>query len=62
MLKVKVEEQNLKLRYKDRLLVKGFDQRKGIDFDKIFSPVAKMSSIHTVLGWLLVLERLSKWM
>ncbi|KAH0685102.1 hypothetical protein KY289_022854 [Solanum tuberosum] len=48
--KVKVEEHNLKPRYKARLVVKGFGQRKGIDFDEIFSPVVKMSSIRTVLG------------
>ena len=48
--KVKVEEHNLKPRYKARLVVKGFGQRKGIDFDEIFSPVVKISSIRTVLG------------
>jgi len=48
--KVKVEEDNLKPRYKATLVVKGFGQRKGIDFDEIFSPVVKMSSIHTVIG------------
>ena len=32
------------------MVVKGFGQRKGFDFDEIFSPVVKMSSIHTVLG------------
>ena len=48
--KVKVEEHNLKPKYKARLVVKGLGQRKGIDFDKIFSPVVKMSSIRTVLG------------
>ena len=50
MFKVKVEEHNLKPRYKARLVVKGFSQRKGIDFDEIFSPVVKMSSIHPILG------------
>ena len=47
--KVKVEEHNLKPRYKARLVVKGFSQRKGIEFDEIFSPVVKMSSICIVL-------------
>jgi hypothetical protein len=30
--------------------VKGFSQKKGVDFDEIFSPVVKMSSIRIVLG------------
>jgi hypothetical protein len=29
---------------------KGFGQKKGIDFDEIFSPMVKMSSIIVVLG------------
>ena len=37
-------------RFKARLVVKRFGQRKGVDFDEIFSPVLKMSSIRTVLG------------
>ena len=31
-------------------MVKGFSQKQGIDFDVIFSPVVKMSSIWVVLG------------
>lgn len=38
------------LRYKARLVVKGFGQKKRIDFDEIFSPVVKFSSIRVVLG------------
>ena len=48
--KVKAEEKSSQPRYKARLVVKGFAQNKGVDFDEIFSPVVKMSSIRTVLG------------
>jgi hypothetical protein len=33
------------VKYKARLVVKGFNKKQGIDFDEIFSPVVKMSSI-----------------
>ena len=32
------------------MVVKGFSQKKRIDFDEIFSPLVKMSSIRVVLG------------
>ena len=35
------EEVGGKKRYKARLVVKGFAQKKGIDFDEIFSPDVK---------------------
>ena len=35
------EEDGGKKRYKARLVVKVFAQKKGIDFDEIFSPVVK---------------------
>jgi hypothetical protein len=44
------EEYGGKKWYKDRLVVKGFAQKKGIYFDEIFSPVFKMTSIRTILS------------
>ena len=44
------EEEGGKKRFKARLVVKGFTQKKGIDFDEIFSPIVKMTSIHIVLS------------
>ena len=37
-------------RYKARIVVKGFQQKKGVDFDEIFASVVKMTSIWTVLS------------
>ena len=44
------EEDGGKKWYKDRLVVKGFAQKKGIEFDEIFSPFVKMNSIRTILS------------
>ena len=30
--------------------MKGFSQKKGVDFDDIFSPMVKMTSIRVILG------------
>ena len=44
------EEFGGKKRYKAILVVKGFAQKKGIEFDEIFSPVVKMTSIRNILS------------
>jgi hypothetical protein len=48
------EEDGGKMWYKARLVVKGFAQKKGIDFDEICSHVVKMTSIRTILSLVVV--------
>jgi hypothetical protein len=37
-------------RFKARLVAKGFSQISGIDYNDVFSPIVKHSSIHALLG------------
>jgi hypothetical protein len=37
-------------RFKGRLVAKGYSQSEGVDFNEIFSPVIKHSSICVLLG------------
>ena len=44
MFKLKNDNEQM-LKYKAHLVVKGFSQKQGIDFDEIFLPIVKMCSI-----------------
>ncbi|GJS25624.1 putative RNA-directed DNA polymerase [Tanacetum coccineum] len=45
-----LEEQDGNKGYKDRLVVKGFQQKREVDYNEIFFPVVKMTAIRLVLS------------
>ena len=49
MFRVKDEIDGTK-QYKARLVVKGLQQKRGVDYNEIFSPVVKMTTIWIILG------------
>lgn len=44
------EEPDGSTRYKARLVARGCFQRKGIDYEETYSPVARLSTVRTVLS------------
>jgi hypothetical protein len=48
--KVKRDEQGTIVRHKARLVVKGYAQREGVDFDEVFAPVARMEAIRLLIA------------
>jgi hypothetical protein len=43
--KLNTDEAGDIIKYKARLMARGFMQREGIDFDDTFAPVARMESV-----------------
>jgi hypothetical protein len=48
--KVKKDEHGAVVRYKARLVVKGYAQRQGVDYDEVFAPVARMEAVRLLLA------------
>jgi len=44
-------------RYKARLIVKGYKQKEGIDYDEVFTPVTRMETIRLLIS----LEAQHRW-
>jgi hypothetical protein len=54
--KIKTRSDGSLERYKARLIARGFQQQQGRDYDETFAPVAHMTTIHTFLVVVSVLE------
>jgi hypothetical protein len=48
--KVKRDEYGAVVRHKARLVVKGYAQRYGVDYDEVFAPVARMEAVRLLLA------------
>ena len=48
--KVKRDESGTIVKYKARLVARGYVQREGIDFEEVFAPVARMESVRLLLA------------
>ncbi|GKB47015.1 retrovirus-related pol polyprotein from transposon TNT 1-94 [Tanacetum coccineum] len=51
LFKNKHDEENMVIRNKTRLVVRGYHQEEGIDFEESFAPVARMKAIRIFLAY-----------
>lgn len=57
VLRIKTDSNGVPIKYKARLVARGFTQQEGIDFEETFSPVAPYTAIRTILA----LAAANKW-
>jgi hypothetical protein len=48
--KVKRDERGEIAKHKARLVVKGYAQKRGIDYDEVFAPVARLDSVRLLIA------------
>ena len=48
--KLKRNEKEEVVKHKTRLVVKGYVQIQGVDFEEVFAPVARLESVHFLLA------------
>ena len=43
-------------KYKERFMARGFSQKEGIDYEENFSPIARYTSIRSILALAVVMK------
>lgn len=50
LFKTKLNEKGEVDKYKARLVVKGYTQKRGIDYDEVFAPVSQWDTVRSILA------------
>jgi hypothetical protein len=48
--KVKRDEKGDVAKYKARFVMKGYEHRRGIDYDEVFAPVARLDTVRLLIA------------